>query len=318
MEPLILSNFQSQQSKPLSNVNKTVLQKHLIEKCGPAFKNATLKTSDNGGILSKIFSWLPSAKSTGQLAGYAIAQTHGAEISNGMICMVADFIFPKNEIKQKTYSEAIFNTFFSVAKPTLAETAKIMVTPSILPYVTMACQGVGGLALPAAVSLTMLIVNRILSDPNSKFTPDTLPPLNELITIKDGKYFDANGNQLMEQDLLDIRVAVNRYDLVCKLLAADQDDIDAIFLDYLQVDVSSHQDAPLSLKFADGTDVSAKQSEKIILAFQRLKSQNVTGESMWKAIKLLADHLPVPLPTAPIYEKCEDNWLMIEDAPEEI
>lgn len=301
---------------PLSHNNKNVLQKHLLEKCGPAFKEATLKTAESGGVLSKIYSYFPSSQSSGRLAGYAVAQTHGAEISNGLICRVADFIFPKQpQDTQKGYGQAIFGAFFNVAKPTLEETTKMMVTPKILPYVTMACQGIGGLLLPSAVSLTMLLINRVLSDPNSKFTPDKLPPLNELVRIQDGRYVDANGNKLSEQDLQDIRVAVNRYDLVCKLIGADQEDIESIFLDYLKVD-STHADEPLNLKFADGTTVTPKQYEKIILAFQRLKSQNVTGESMWKAIKLLADHLPVPVP--PKVEKLEDDWFMIEDKKDEI
>lgn len=300
MEPL--SN--SEKHTPLSSVNKQVLEMHLRDKCDPI-----LNTSDNEGILSKIFSWLPSSQSTGKL----VAETQSTKITNSMICMITDLIFPKNELKQKSYGEAIFNMFFSVAKPTLTETVKIVVTPTLLPYVTMVCQGIGGLALPAAVSLTTLILNRILSDPNTKYSSNKLPALNQLVIVKDGKYIDANGNQLMEQDLQDIRVAVNRYDLVCKLLAADKEDIEAVFYDYIKVDATIHSDEPLSLKYADGTEVSAKEQQKIILAFQRLKSQNVTGESMWKVIKLLADHLPVPLPVEPVIEKCEDNWLLLED-----
>jgi hypothetical protein len=292
---------------PLSNNNKSVLMGHLVNQCGPDFKEATLKTSDSG-FLAMIFSYFPSSNTTGKLAGFAIAQTHGADITNGLVCRVADLLFPKPQMAL-TYGESFFNAFSGVAKPTLSETAKIMITPKVLPYIAMACQGVGGLVFPAAVSLTMLIINRVLSDPNSKYTPEKLPDLDQLITVKDGRYIDANGNALTERDLKDIRVAVNRYDFICKLLAADQEDVEAIFSDYLKVK-PTHSDEPLNLEFADGKPVSKKEFQKIIIAFERLKSQNYTNQGMWDVIQFFSEHLPVP--AAPVLEKPEDNWLIMQ------
>jgi hypothetical protein len=274
---------------PLSNNNKSVLMGHLVNQCGPDFKEATLKTADSG-IIANIMAFLPSWNSAGRLAGYAIAQTHGADITNGLVCRVADSLFPKPQ-QALTYGESFFNAFTGIAKPTLAETAKIMITPKALPYITMACQGVGGLVFPAAVSLTMLILNRILSDPNTKYKPEKLPELDKLITLADGKYIDANGNMLTERDLTDIRAAVNRYDFICRLLAAGKEDVEGIFADYLKLK-PTHGDFPLNMEFADGTAVSPKQFKKIVEAFERLKSQNFTNQGMWDVIQLFAKHLP--------------------------
>ena len=295
-EPLDVSKYALPDiaKKELSQPNREILKDHLVKKCGSAFSEATAKAAQPSMLETLIAAVLPSSRTAGRGVGYAIAVTHGAEVSNGLISYVADRLLPEKIDKPKTWGETIFNGFVQTANPTIEETAKLMLTPKLLPLVTVFSQGAGGLLLPAAVSLVTMLVNKLLSDPNSKFTPDNLPPFDQLLKYKDGEYFDANGEKLSRQDMKDLSQSVVRYNLVCELLTANREDVSPILSRYIKDTVT--EDGKLQAVYADGTKVSEKEVKHIEEAFDRLRGVNPDLRSVWKAITLLADHVPIKPP----------------------
>ncbi len=281
----------------LSPNNQVILQKHIVDyekKLNPI----EVQTSS---VWNTIWDNIPGSQAVGRYLGWGAAQTHGAEISNALITMVFNNCFPE-QIKEKelTIRERCYNSLVGIAKPTAEEASKFLITPKILPYVTMFCSSAGGIALPVAALLVKALYDKVLGDPNSKFTPKNVPSLENLLTAKDGDIIDANGNTLNQQDITDIKNLVNKCNLAYQLLTSTKSEVDILMNKYLKFGEDDNQ-----ILYSNGEVVNETDLKEIKISINRLRGANPTHENLNKMIDLLAEHLPEILEEVTVDEPVE-------------
>lgn len=302
-----MENSQGATRQPLSARNKDVLldyAKGIEQKMNPT--QETLITS----ISKTIFSKLPGAKQIGSWVGWAVAQSHASGVTNDLITLAFNHVAPI-PYKKPTLSEKCYNAFIGVAMPTAEETAKLLITPKLLPIITICFSTGGGYALPAAIALATALTKRVMSDPNSKYDLNNLPKLNELIFLTADGPIDANGIALTKTDIEDLRTAANKLNIAYQLLNCSREDLDQLMNKYFKYEKADGTIAQWGV-YPDGTELTEKEYNTIELGILRLRGTNPTGESLNEMIELLAKHLPM-MSLEPVEEDFDNDWILIED-----
>lgn len=162
----------------------------------------------------------------GTYTGNALCSTYGAEASNKAVGFVV---------------RKLMGTMSGKMLDLAIGAAQIAVTPKVLPFLTAFSGAAGGIALPAAVGLVGALYNRLLA--SGKYTLETLPSPDQLIRYdhKERCFYDALGEELGEQELKDLQVLVLEYDLICKILASDKDNVANVVLDSLDFQSDEYQ-----------------------------------------------------------------------------
>src|SRR5262245_42878988 len=115
-------------NKPLSTENRLILKNH-----ADSLQNK-LQISKPDGFWTSVTSYLPSlpsSKTTGQVLGQAVFQTHGTEWTNNIIGLVARRIMPTTITPELTLAQKLARWASGYVEPTIEETAKMLITPKI-------------------------------------------------------------------------------------------------------------------------------------------------------------------------------------------
>lgn len=249
-------------------------------------QNLGPKVDDNSSFLSYIASYFPSSKTAGRALGYAAATTHGPGFSNGTIDFVAGKIFATAE-PAPTFGGWFKSKIMGEAQTMVAESAKLAITPRVLPLLQMLGMNIGGLTAAGSVALFCILYGRIMNGTQSKYTLSSPPPLEELLKLEGDNIYDANGNRLTERDLADIKKTVLLYNTLSKFIESDKASLDNLLEKFMLIRSDNWE-----IYYRDGTKVSEKELKVIEKAYERLKGTNPMekAKGIHKMIKLLAKH----------------------------
>ncbi|MBA2368520.1 MAG: hypothetical protein H0V82_05800 [Candidatus Protochlamydia sp.] len=260
-------------NRSLSDINKEYLTKRANEIAqklmngGDELQGPGLLAKFAGNNLDK------GATQLGVYTGNTLGLTYGAEVSNHAVGFVV---------------RKVMGTMNGKMLDLAIGAAQIAVTPKVLPFLTAFSAATGGIALPVAVGLVSALYNRLLS--SGKYTLETLPSPDQLIRYDNEQkcFFDALGEELGEQELKDLQVLVLEYDLICKILASNKDDVANVMLDALDFN---------SAEFKDLKNYEKEALEKEIkTTTKRLQENNryARGEGILPGINQLARNF-IPL-----------------------
>jgi hypothetical protein len=217
-------------NRAISDNNKECLTKRANEIAKKLMNGGN--ESQGPGLLSRFVgnNYDKGASQLGVYAGNSVGLTYGSEVSNSVVNFIARKVM--GTMNGKVLDLAIGAT-------------QMAITPKVLPFLTAFSAAAGGIALPAAVGLVGALYNRLLA--SGKYTLETLPSPDQLIRYDNDQkcFFDALGEELGEQELKDLQVLVLEYDLICKILASNKDDVANVVLDSLDFNSEEFQ----SLKF---------------------------------------------------------------------
>lgn len=273
------------QTGALSPNNKQILGSY----AGRIYSNHliphNLIRQETSGFWNTIRNMMPTSWTVGSNVGWAVSLTHGGQASNYVIGQIAQRLMPVPAPQALTWGESIRRTLLGIEERTVEETARLVLTPRVLPLITAFCSTGGGITVMGAAALAGLLYNRILGDAETKYTLDNLPDLDQLLKVnEDGNIVDANGTVMTLRDLQDICQTINRYDLTCKLSNAKKEEIEGIINGYLKDRVT----------YLNGEKISESDEKIIQLAKERLMGNNPCNYSqeIENAINLLADNVP--------------------------
>lgn len=287
--------------------NKTILSEYAksienkINNLGPRQQEIQEKVS------TALTSWLPTPRQFGATMGYAMATTHGPAMSNRVIDFVCSRLFVQET--GNTWYSIFRRAVLGIAQPTITETAKLAITPKVLPIIQLIGGSLGGLTAAGTIALIMILYGRAMNTSSGKHTPSNPPKLEELLHIEEstGKVFDANGHHLTKQDISDIREIVLRYDTVCKFVDCDQEKLDQLFRSFLLIRTDN-----LHYYYQDGTSLTESELECTERCYNQLKGTNPLqkAKSIHATIKLLSKHqgtIPMKSTFELAYVSCEDG-----------
>lgn len=274
----------------ISIQNQTVLHKRAKEIWETAGLGAN-NVNTNVGFWSTIASYMPFATSqdAGRFIGFAVSQTHGADLSNATIQLAVRHLFPKEDPSPKNWRQAIIDKIQGVAEPTIEEIAELVITPKVLPFVQMFLVNAGGIAIPAAVMLISSVYQRCLGSQQNKLTLEKMPDMDTLMKVdkETQKIYTASGRELSPLGFKDIVKNVKEYDIICKILKSkNANDIYAIIDEY----TLGREDGIITFK--NGKILSAEDIHNIEKGIERIKDENLFGKekSLLRLIKLLRNN----------------------------
>lgn len=275
------------QTGPLCEKNKQILSNY----AGRIYTKITKSDEPHQQVesrLQRVFNSLtPSAYTVGSNIGWAASLTYGSQALNFAIGQLVSHYLPVQQQQSSSWFGSMSSAAARTEQRVAVESARLALTPQLLPFLTAACTSGGGLTMMGAVALASILYNRILRSPESKYTMNNLPDIDQLLTVnKDGKIVDANGTEMTMQDLTDIFNTINRYDLTCKLMNAKKEEIEGVLNGYLRDKVT----------LWNGEKISPKNVKKIEEVKNRLMGNNPMDKAkgIKKVIKLLSDNvLPV-------------------------
>jgi hypothetical protein len=215
---------------PLANGNKESLVKRAKEITEILLQGG--KNQEEQGFFSSFFSSNVDKGATqiGAYVGTAAGQAYGSGAINKALEIAGRKVMgPMNE--------RVFNLAIGATQ--------MAVTPKVLPFLTAFSTAVGGIAFPVAVTLVGMLYNRLLSSDN--YTLETLPPPDQLIRYDSEQkcFYDALGEEFGEQELKDYQVLIQEYDLICKILASNKDDVPGVIMDALNFNSPEFKDLDL-------------------------------------------------------------------------
>ena len=267
---------------------------------------------NNVGFWSSIAAYLPftNSQDVGRFIGFAVGQTHGADLSNATVQLAIKHLFPKEEEKPKSWRQTILNKIQGVSEPVIEEVAELVITPKVLPFVQMFLVNTGGLAVPAAVMLISSIYQHCLGPNQQKVTLDKMPSRESLMKVdkENQNIYTASGRELTEIGMRDTVKNVQEYDLICKLLKVkDVAEINKVVENYFIL----REDFVLVYK--NGKAVTNEELHYIDKGIKRFADENIYSKtkSILRMLKLLRNNSPEVTQTLPILNgtivKCEDG-----------
>lgn len=299
-------------SNEYSAYNKRILYNYANE-LENQIGNLGPKPEQGSLIGSKVSALMPSSKQVGSFIGSSLATTHGAAVTNGTIDFVCKKLFVAE--KNDTWTSWFNSTLLGVVRPTIAETAKLMITPKVLPIMQILGGPLGGLTAAGTVALFTILYGRIYGADNNKFSLSNPPPLDKLLERDplNGTIVDANGNELTTQDLKDIEKTVKKYDTVCKFIDFNKKGLDQLLHKLMLIRSDS-----ADIYYQDGQQVSEEEIRIMEKAYKRLMGTNPMekAEGIHEMIKLLAKHQAKEDPTNPLlkeYLTCQDGVTCTRD-----
>ncbi len=287
-----------------SGYNQKVLHAY-GEKVGGRINNlAPQAPKSSFSLWGSITALLPSSKTTGEAVGYAAAATHGPSLSNKSIDFVCKRVFQAE--KSQSWGGWFKSAVLGVARPSVAEMAKLSITPKLVPVLEIIGVGLGGLTAQGTIALISILYGRIMNDKNTKFTLDNLPSVENLLSQdKEGRIVDANGNEMTEEDLKDIKDTVLRYDTICKFLDTDKKTLDQLLEKFLFLR-SDNWD----IYYRDGNKVSEEDLKVIEEGCSLLKRSNPMEKT--KAIRSMIKRLTAHVAQEP-KEEVEKKYITCND-----
>ncbi len=305
----------------LSSYNQKVLSDYAekiggrIDHLSPREKKSTFS------FWESIAGLLPSAKQSGQAIGYAAAVTHGPGISNRSIDFICSRVFETE--KTRSWSSWFTSAILGLARPTVAEMAKLTITPKLLPIFQILGVAAGGLTAQGVVALASVLYGRIMNAGNTSYSLADLPAIDQLLTVdkETGRIIDANGNELTEEDLKDIKAMVLRYDTICKFLDSDKDCLDQLLAKFLMIRSDNWE-----VYYKDGMKITEEDLKVIEDGYNTLMRANPMEKSkaIRGMIKKLSSHPKLEKEGSEIERKyilCEDGTRCTEEglvvSPEE-
>lgn len=291
----------------LSSYNQKVLSDYAekiggrIDHLSPQEKKASFSFWDS------IASLLPSAKQSGQAVGYAAAVTHGPALSNRSIDFICKRVFETE--KSTSWSSWFSSAILGLARPTVAEMAKLTITPKLLPVLQILGVAAGGLTAQGVVALASVLYGRIMNAKDTSFSLANLPSIDQLLAVdkETGRIIDANGNELTEEDLKDIKTQVLRYDTICKFLDSDKDSLDRLLAKFLMIRSDNWE-----VYYKDGMKVTEDDLKAIEEGYNTLMRANPMEKTkaIRAMIKKLSSHPKVEKQGSEIDRKyivCQDG-----------
>lgn len=185
------------------------------------------------GILDIAKGYIPTPQKIGEYLGWAAATTHGSEITNRSVDLVFKRLFNQG-ITNPTYWQMLKSSVGGVAQASLAETTKLALTPYAVPVLQTIGLGLGGIAVPAAITLISMVYSQAMHDPKKMKDLQKLS-FKELVQIdpQSGGIRDAYGNVIKGQDLKDLILLVTKYDLICKLRDMSKQEVEDLVSCYI-------------------------------------------------------------------------------------
>lgn len=249
---------------------------------------------ENKGFLAKLKSYFPTPFSFGESIGWMIGLTHSQEYSNFLIEKVVKWTFADQiaaeEVAKTTlsWSQRLIQWFRSdIAQPGLIEAAKLALTPTVAPLVTIGLGIAGGITFTAGAMVIQYLASSILGKRAKDVTIHDLPKVATLIKREKGKLL-LGQKELSEQGLANISFRINQYSLCKELQKMKKEEVKNFLLDR----IFFREDGKLILK--DGYVLSEKDKAAIDTSICLLKEDNPTHESkeIKKMIKLFSLHIP--------------------------
>ena len=216
----------------MSNINFTKNNQEVLKSYGEEItqklgaKKVKQESSWGFGWISGYFT-TTTAEKLGYTVGESIGWAHGAQVSNFAVDIVVSQFFKAPEPVSKWSWEAFKRAISGVAEVSIAETAKLTITPKVLPVISVMAGTVGSIALPAAICMISQIYSRVMTAEESNELAQL--SIGELFSVdpETGRFRDAFGVLLSEQDMKDVVNVTTQYDLVYNLSEALKQ-IDAI------------------------------------------------------------------------------------------
>lgn len=226
-------------SSPMDYANKNVLADYAAklerEHIKPLFNPVRNTPGKNKGFLRTLRDFFPSPFTIGQTIGWMFGFTHAQEYSNYLIENVVKWSFAEQVAAEElsknslTWSQHIISWIRSdMAQPGLIEAAKLTLTPTVAPLVTMGLGLAGGLTFTAAAMLIQYLASTILSKRAKDVTIRDLPKLASLIKQKDGKLF-VGKNELSSNGLKNVILRINQYALCKELQQMSKSEVKQFF-----------------------------------------------------------------------------------------